>query len=200
MPVTIATLPSLSSPKSKTELEAAQHANAEQSSATGVVSKKDIKSFNDVLEKEPRNKYAFYNLGLIAQVSGDKPVAETNYRQAVSIDPKFTSALYNLAIVRKAVGDTTSAITFYRQAIAADPNNPAPHFNLGILLRATGDKALGDAEIAKAVELNPALASRVPVEAPGGSGGSGPGGSGVTGGGSGAASVGGSGGSGGSGP
>ena len=76
-------------------------------------------------------------------MTGDKPTAETDYRQAVSIDPKFALALYNLAIVRNSVGDTTSAITFYRQAIAADPNNPAPHFNLGLVLRAHREEGRG---------------------------------------------------------
>ncbi len=121
-----------------------------------------VKDFTDVTKKDKHNKFAYYNLGLIAQDKGDKATAETNYRLALSIDPKFAAALYNLGIVRTALGDRTGAVALYRQAIAAAPNDPAPHFNLGIALRDLGRAADGNAEIAKAVALDPSLAARAP--------------------------------------
>ena len=48
---------------------------------------------------DPQNKYAYYNLGYIAQVRGDKANAESQYKLALAVDPKYDPALYNPALV-----------------------------------------------------------------------------------------------------
>ena len=102
---------------------------------------------------DPQNKYAFYNLGYIAQTQGDKGDAEKQYKLAIAIDPKFDSALYNLAIIRVGDNDITGAIALYRQAVAANPSDANAHFNLGLLLRQTGNTAEGNAQVQTAVQL-----------------------------------------------
>src|SRR5438034_2575392 len=52
-------------------------------------------AYHEALDLDPRNKFAFYNLGLIDQTSGRLRGAETNYRLALSIDPDFTPAMFN---------------------------------------------------------------------------------------------------------
>ena len=113
--------------------------------------------FQKVLDKDPQNKYAHYNLGYIAQKQGNRGDAEKEYRIALASDPAFVPALYNLAIAVTADGDTQAAIGFYREAIKADKNDANSHFNLGLLLRQTGKTAQGNSQVQFAVRLNPSL-------------------------------------------
>lgn len=121
-----------------------------------------LKHYQAALKADPKNTYAIYNIGLIAQNKGDNAEAEKRYREVLAIDPNFTSALFNLAIVRTAAGDSTEAVTLYRKVIAIEPNNANAHLNLGFALIDISKRAEGDAELKKAVQLDPKLASRVP--------------------------------------
>jgi len=113
---------------------------------------------------DPRNKFGFYDLGLIQQLAGDNAAAENNYRLALNIDPKFVQPLYNLAILRTAAKSIPEAIDLYRRAIAAAPKNGDAHFNLGLLLRQQGNTLQGNAEVQTAVRLDPTLASRAKAQ------------------------------------
>lgn len=119
-----------------------------------------IKHYQKLLELEPTNKFAHYNLGIIDQAQGRPSEAEARYRSAIASDPAFTSALYNLALLRAAAGATGEAEVLYRRAIEANPQFAEAHLNLGFLLRDKGDKEEGDASLRKAVELNPSLTDR----------------------------------------
>jgi Flp pilus assembly protein TadD len=50
----------------------------------------------------------------------------------------------------------------YEKVIAIEPKDAEAHLNLGFALQALGKVAQGNAEIAEAVRLDPALSSRVP--------------------------------------
>ncbi len=115
------------------------------------------KDYREALRHEPQNKYAYFNLGVIAQAQGRAAEAENDYRIALTIDQDFISPLFNLAILRTAANDTTEAIALYRHAVAVDASYAAAHFNLGLLLRRVGRTAEGDAEVAAARRLNPSL-------------------------------------------
>ena len=106
---------------------------------------------------DAQNKYAYYNLGFIAQTRGDKADAETQYKLALAIDAKYDPALYNLAILRADASDANGAIVLYRQAIASNPKDASAHYNLGLLLRQTGHEAEGNSEVQAAVKITPSL-------------------------------------------
>ena len=120
--------------------------------------------YRQVLVHDPKNQFAYYNLGLIDQTNNSMASADSNYSLALSIDPNFESALYNLAIVKTAESDSTSAIQLYQQVIKLDPKNAAAHLNLGFALINDGQKGPGKGELAKAVSLDPTLASRIPSD------------------------------------
>jgi Flp pilus assembly protein TadD len=124
-----------------------------------------IDDYHKVLSLDPKNKYAYYNLGLIDQQAGRNDAAERNYRQALNIDPEFESALFNLAIIRT-VPAPVEAEALYRHVITINASNAAAHLNLGFLLRSVGRADEGNAELKKAVQLDPQLASRIPSPAP----------------------------------
>jgi tetratricopeptide (TPR) repeat protein len=116
-----------------------------------------VDAYLAVLELDPQNKFAFYNLGLIDQTRGEVASAENRYRLTLNVDPEYQPALFNLAILRTAMGDHLEAIDLYRRLVAIDDGNASAHFNLGLALHTIGQTADGDAEIARAVELNPEL-------------------------------------------
>jgi tetratricopeptide (TPR) repeat protein len=125
----------------------------------------------ETLRADPKNKYAFYNLGQIARVAKRYAAAEAYYRLALENDPKFAAALFGLAYVRAAAGASAEAIDLYQQAVRAEPDNAAAHYNLGLLLRAAGREAEGDSEIARGRSLDPNVGplpdpSRVPSPSP----------------------------------
>ena len=62
------------------------------------------KDYFEVLFNDPKNKFAFYNLGEIAQRQNRMQAAESYYRLSLEQDPNMASALFNLAIVRTNAG------------------------------------------------------------------------------------------------
>jgi Tfp pilus assembly protein PilF len=119
----------------------------------------------DVLASDPGNKVAYYNLGVLAQSGNRAAEAEDYYRRSLAGDPQFLPALFNLAILREAAGANAEAADLYKQIIARNPDHAASHFNLGLLLYAKlNDQAGGQAEIAKALKLEPTLAARLPSQ------------------------------------
>ncbi len=117
--------------------------------------------YENVLDEDPDNQFALYNLGLLDQQAGRLQQAEERYRAALETDPNFTSALFNLAIIRTQ-SDPDEAESLYRSVIRVEPGNASAHLNLGFLLIESGDQAGGEAELERAVELDPSLAERVP--------------------------------------
>jgi tetratricopeptide (TPR) repeat protein len=120
--------------------------------------------YERVLVLDPRNKFAYYNLGLIDQTRGRDDEAVDAYRQSLAIDPSFVPALFNLAILRTEQGAVDEAISLYRSVIEENADHAAAHLNLGFLLLDEGHRGQGEAELELATRLDPSLASRIPVE------------------------------------
>lgn len=120
-----------------------------------------VEHYQKLLEIEPTNKFAHYNLGLIEQTRGNPSKAEEQYRASIAADPAFASALYNLALLRTAAGAPDEAEVLYRRAIDSNPQFAEAHLNLGFILRDRGNKEEGDASLRKAIELNQTFSSRV---------------------------------------
>jgi tetratricopeptide (TPR) repeat protein len=77
-------------------------------------------TFRDVLVVSPNNKFAWYNLGLIAQVQNQSSPAVADYSKAISIDPKYTPAMYNKAILLERT-NLHSALALYEQITSINP-------------------------------------------------------------------------------
>lgn len=146
-----------------------------------------VHQFVSVLEADPDNELALYNLGHIAQTNRDLGSAEEYYRAVLDEDPRFEAALFNLALLREAAGGTQEAIELYREVLAVNANNAEAHMNLGLLLLAAERTGEASEEIRAAVQLDPSLVDRLeggkaagtppsPATAPDGKGRSGTGG------------------------
>ncbi|MFI1162487.1 tetratricopeptide repeat protein [Streptomyces sp. NPDC020801] len=119
------------------------------------------RTYRRVLEIEPHNKVAWYNLGVIAQQEGRTTDARKAYDKALKIDPKYASALYNEALLLKS-SDPDRAMGLLARAIAARPNAATAHLQLGLILaRKDRDDQAGD-EFRRAVAADPSLHSQVP--------------------------------------
>ena len=114
-------------------------------------------AYEQTLEYDAKNKYAFYNLALIDAAKGNYGLAEDKYRSALESDPAYVPALFNLAIIRTARNDSKEAISLYERAVAADKTDAAARLNLGLLLRADGQKRAGDKSVLRAIELDAKL-------------------------------------------
>jgi tetratricopeptide (TPR) repeat protein len=118
------------------------------------------------LSKDPKNQFAYYNLGEIAQRQNRLVTADGFYRLALDLDPKMESALFNLAIVRTNLGASADAVSLYKQVIAVNPSSAAAHFNLGLLYRQLGQTADAQTELATAQRLDPKLVAPNPTASP----------------------------------
>ena len=125
-----------------------------------------VAAYFTTLSKDPKNQFAYYNLGEIAQRQSRFVAAESYYRLALDLDPKMESALFNLAIVRTNAGATADAVALYKQVIAVNANNAAAHFNLGLLYRQLGQTADAQTELATAQRLDPKLVAPSPSASP----------------------------------
>jgi Flp pilus assembly protein TadD len=125
------------------------------------------KDYYLVLTYDQGNKFAFYNLGVIAQGNNRLMAAEGFYRLVLQLDPAYPSALYNLAIIREggSSGDT-EALDLYRAAAVGDPNNASYHLHLGTLLLKLGQVEAGQVEINEALRLDPTLIAPIVSPAP----------------------------------
>jgi tetratricopeptide (TPR) repeat protein len=123
-------------------------------------------AYFETLAKDPKNKFAFYNLGVIAQGQNRAAAAEAYYRLAIEQDARMGSALFNLAILRAQAGANQEAADLYRRVIAIDPNYAAAHFNLGLILRLLGQNAEAQQELATAQRLDAKLVAPSPSASP----------------------------------
>ena len=120
-------------------------------------------AYFETLFHDRTNKFAYFNLGQIAQTEKKNAIAEGYYRSALEADPRFGPALFNLAIIRNDLGFKQEAADLYRRDIQADPNNAAAYFNLALILRELGQTAEANQMFARAQQLDPRL---VPPPAP----------------------------------
>lgn len=115
------------------------------------------RTFEAVLLLEPDNAYAHYNLGFVAQQSGDAATAIGEYSEAISSDPELAPALYNLGLLTEDA-DLEASVDLYRRVIAVKPDDAATHMRLGFALRHLGHEAEAEESLAKGIELDPAMA------------------------------------------
>ena len=117
--------------------------------------------YRETLRLDPQNKFAYYNLGVIAQTQGDSERAISSYRDAIDIDPDFVPALFNLAILATETGDAHDAVGLYSHIVEVAPDDANAHLNLGFLLIDQGRAERGQRELDEAVRLDPSLAERI---------------------------------------
>lgn len=145
-----------------------QRASALQKSGDLATAERDLTQaehdYLNILKKDPTNKFAYYDLGVIYATANQSSAASLSYEKALLVDPNYQPALYNLAYLESQT-DPTTAIALYEKLQKLNPQNPAAvAFNLGLVMRSLGRVSQGNEELNYAIKLDPTLASRVPAK------------------------------------
>ena len=120
-----------------------------------------IQDYQAAIQANPLDVYAYYDLGVVYQQRNDLADAASSYQKALLINPSYKSALFNLAVLDTPSSPAT-ALALYEQLNGIDQNDPNVLLNMGLLLRQMGNSAEADKDLSQAVQLKPALASRIP--------------------------------------
>ena len=118
--------------------------------------------FADAVKREPHNATAYFDEGVAYQQLGDAKNAEIAYVRALSLDPNYVQAEFNRAVLVTPT-DPALATFLYRKVIAMQPNSPTALLNLGLLEFQQGQRSDASTDLAKAVQLQPSLAARIPA-------------------------------------
>ena len=119
---------------------------------------------SQVTRLEPRNYAAYYDLGLAYQDQGATRPALVAYAKAQALNERFVPVIYNRAVLYSG-NDPQLALFLYRRVISLQPDSPTAYLNLGLLEAVQGPHLRKQAErdLARAVKLQPSLASRIPA-------------------------------------
>ncbi|MEU5398046.1 tetratricopeptide repeat protein [Streptomyces sp. NPDC005963] len=118
-------------------------------------------TFKQVLALDPKNKFAWYNLGVLAQNEGRPGDAHKAYDAALKTDASYTSALFNKALLLEK-SDPDAALKLLRRAVVANPKASTAYFHIGETLAREGRGEQARDAYRQAVELDSALRSHVP--------------------------------------
>jgi hypothetical protein len=86
--------------------------------------------FQQDVEFDPKDKYGWYNLGVVEGDLNKPASAVIDYTRAIALDPNFESALYNLGILRYQAHDYPAAVAFLSRAVAINPKDASARTNL----------------------------------------------------------------------
>ncbi|MEU7588766.1 tetratricopeptide repeat protein [Micromonospora sp. NPDC049230] len=120
-------------------------------------------TFEKVVAAEADNKFAWFNLGFIAQSRNQPDEAVTNYDKALATDGNYKPALFNKAIALESKAPTTS-MDIYRKVVSIDNKSSTAYLRLGMLLAQTGEDSAARDAFKAAIRLDKGLTSAVPAK------------------------------------
>jgi len=94
-----------------------------------------------VLEKDGKNPYAFYFLGIALFETGNLEPARDAYRACLRLAPRHLGARVALAHVLRATGDVRGAIKEGTEALSQAPGDADALYAVGMAHHARGDTA-----------------------------------------------------------
>ncbi|WP_084597979.1 tetratricopeptide repeat protein [Micromonospora chokoriensis] len=120
-------------------------------------------TFEKLVAAESTNKFAWFNLGFIAQSRNEADEAISSYDKALAADANYKPALYNKAIALESKAPTT-AIEIYRKVVSIDNKSSTAYLRLGMLLSQSGDDTAARDAFKAAIRLDKGLTSAVPAK------------------------------------
>jgi tetratricopeptide (TPR) repeat protein len=110
-----------------------------------------------VLQMDPDNWVALFNLGFLLYRSGNYEEAIERLQQVIRLRPDHPDAPYYLGMAYMRLGDEDGARGAFEQAIRLNPDNPAVYQNLGLLLVRQGRVEEGERHLKTFKELSDAV-------------------------------------------
>jgi tetratricopeptide (TPR) repeat protein len=117
--------------------------------------------YQQAIALNPNNDVAHFDLGTVYDEQAQKAQAVQEYQMALVIAPNFADALFNLA-VDTAGTNPPSAQELYSKVVSLQPSFAAAWLNLGFTLLSQGKADQAQIDWAKAIAIDPTLASRLP--------------------------------------
>ncbi|MFQ5963146.1 MAG: tetratricopeptide repeat protein [Candidatus Scalinduaceae bacterium] len=116
---------------------------------------KAIEEFKEVIEIDPEDVNAYYNLGNAYVDKGMFNEAISAYKRAIEINPEFIDAYLNLGMIYLNKDLTDEVISLYKQALKHSPNDTFLYYHLGeaYAYKERYQKAI--TEFKKAISINP---------------------------------------------
>jgi tetratricopeptide (TPR) repeat protein len=100
-------------------------------------------SYDAVIEADPGNRVALFNLGILRRAQGDFAGSIDAWTQLITSNPELTVARYQRALTFRAGGDPESAIADLRVVVEQEPSNTDALDQLGALLISIGEEDEG---------------------------------------------------------
>jgi tetratricopeptide (TPR) repeat protein len=91
-----------------------------------------IRTYLQVLEREPNHAPSHINLGTLYYNRQDFVACERHYRKAVEADPRYALAYFDLGNVLDETGRIDEAVIAYKTAIRLAPTYADAHYNLAL--------------------------------------------------------------------
>ena len=98
-----------------------------------------IACFEEIIQNEPHNIQALFNLGSCYLALGQYTNALNAFDTIISYNPHILPAQYNKAFTYKTMGDLDTAIKLYQQIIATHPDYEAAQLGLGFAYITNGN-------------------------------------------------------------
>ncbi len=108
-----------------------------------------------VVQRDPKAWYAFYDLGLTYYRTGRLEDAQKNFERAIQINPYVGSEHLYLGLVLLKMHRPQEAEAEVRRALVFSPQGYGFHFALGVILRSRGDQAGAAVEFRKELAAHP---------------------------------------------
>ena len=114
-----------------------------------------IENFSKVLECNPQDGMAYFNIGIIFTEKGQFDKAIESYQQCLIIDSNHAEAYDNMGSVLRVQGKLSEALEHFLHALNLKPNFAQAHYNLGIVSQETGNTQEAIKSYRKACEIKP---------------------------------------------
>jgi tetratricopeptide (TPR) repeat protein len=108
-----------------------------------------------VLEKNPKNPYAFYFLGVALFEVGELEPARDAYAASLRLAPRYLGARVALCHVLRLAGDVRGAIREGLAALSQSPGDADALYAVGLAYNARGDEAATRKYLEAFLETNP---------------------------------------------
>lgn len=112
-------------------------------------------AWEKVLLVEPENPAALSNLGKVLYQLEDYPAAQTTLEKATTLKPELVDSWLTLGLTYLSRKAPMMAVSSMTRGVSENPADPRAHNSLAIVLKRVGWTDGAEAELQKALDLNP---------------------------------------------
>lgn len=122
-----------------------------------------LEALRDVLQKSPKNAYAYYYTGVACYELGRLEPARDAYRAAVLVAPNYLAARVALSNVLRKLGELDEALVEAKEALGRFPDDGDALHAAGLAHAARGDKRKAIEYLERFLATNPELEVQLEV-------------------------------------